>query len=113
MKVDHIAILVDNLDDSQAWYEEKCKAELIFEDEKYKRMKVENTNIALISKHHYQHAHIGLLVENTDKFPENGKIIHHRDGTIGCYLTDPDGNVVEYIYYSDELKEDMKIDKVT
>jgi len=107
MKVDHVAILVDNLEASAQWYEQKCGAKLIFETERYKRMKVDNTNIALISKHHYQHAHIGLLVHSTDEFPENGNIVRHRDGTIGCYLMDPDGNMVEYIYYSDEAKENM------
>jgi len=104
MKVDHIAVLVDNLDESQCWYEQYCDASLVFEDIKYKRMKVDNTYIALISKNHYQHAHIGILVDSKDKFPNNGKIVEHRDGTIGCYLQDPDGNMVEYIYYPSESK---------
>jgi len=107
MKVDHIAILVDNLENSQRWYEKYCNAELVFEDSKYKRMKVDNTYIALISKHHYQHAHIGVLVESVDKFPKNGKIVKHRDGTTGCYMQDPDGNIVEYIYYSPESIKNM------
>ena len=105
MKVDHIAVLVDDLEVSQQWYEKYCNADLVFEDPKYKRMKVDNTYIALISKKHYQHAHLGILVDSVDSFPDNGKIVHHRDGTIGCYLQDPDGNIVEYIYYSPESKK--------
>jgi len=105
MKVDHIAVLVDDLEVSQQWYEKYCDAHLVFDDYKYKRMKVDNTYIALISKKHYQHAHFGILVDSVDKFPNNGKIVHHRDGTIGCYLQDPDGNIVEYIYYSPESKK--------
>ena len=30
--VDHIAVLVEDLEVSQKWYEENCAAELIFED---------------------------------------------------------------------------------
>ena len=105
MVVDHIAILVENLDISQKWYEKHCNAKLIYRDHKYRRMKVDNTNIALISKWHYEHSHFGLLVNSVDEFPENGDIVEHRDGTVGCYLMDPDGNVVEYIYYSPKAEK--------
>ena len=107
MKVDHIAVLVDNLDESQRWYEKYCDANLVFKDSKYRRMKVDNTYIALISKRHYEHAHIGVLVDSKDKFPDNGKVVQHRDGTTGCYLQDPDGNIVEYIYYSPDSSKKL------
>tara|TARA_R100001594_G_C3928428_1_gene237523 strand:+ start:137 stop:475 length:339 start_codon:yes stop_codon:yes gene_type:complete len=109
--VDHVAILVDNLDISQEWYEKNCDAKLIFKDNKYRRMQMHNTTIALISKHHYKHAHIGLLVCNYGDLPSNiGELVHHRDGTTGCYVSDPDGNVVEFIHYSEECKENMGIE---
>jgi catechol 2,3-dioxygenase-like lactoylglutathione lyase family enzyme len=107
MIIDHIAVLVDNLDVSQAWYEKHCKATLIFKDHKYRRMKMNNTTIALISKKHYEYAHIGLLVEDKHNFPKDGEVVEHRDGTTGCYLKDPDGNVIEYIYYSDKIKQEI------
>ena len=65
MKIDHIAILVENLDISQKWYEDNCGAVLVFKDKKYRRMQMKNTTIALISKNHYKHAHIGLLVDGS------------------------------------------------
>ena len=108
--VDHIALLVENLEISQQWYEKNCNAVLVFEDSKYKRMKMNNTTIALIDKKHYKHAHIGLLVDNYCDLPSNlGEMVHHRDGTTGCYVKDPDGNVVEFIHYSKECKKNMSI----
>ena len=108
--VDHIAVLVENLDVSQKWYEENCNAELVFEDYKYRRMRMNNVTIAIIDKKHYEHAHFGILVQDYGNLPsDKGEIVHHRDGTTGCYVKDPDGNVVEFIYYNEECKKDMKI----
>jgi len=108
--VDHIAVLVKDLEVSQKWYENNCDAELVFEDHKYKRMAMGNVMIALIDKKHYEHAHFGILVQNYGDLPSNkGKIVHHRDGTTGCYVKDPDGNVVEFIYYNEKCKNAMKI----
>ena len=110
--VDHIAVLVENLDVSQEWYETNCGAKLIFEDYKYKRMAMGNVTVALIDKEHYQYNHIGILVENYRDLPsDKGEVVHHRDGTTGCYVKDPDGNVVEFIYYSDKMRADIGIDK--
>ena len=79
--VDHIAVLVENLETSQEWYENVCGAELVFEDH-----------------------------ENYADLPsDKGEIVHHRDGTTGCYVKDPDGNVVEFIHYNKECKKEMKI----
>jgi len=108
--VDHIAVLVENLDVSQKWYEENCNAELVFKDHKYRRMQMDNITIALIDKKHYEHAHFGILVQHYANLPSNmGEIVHHRDGTTGCYVKDPDGNVVEFIHYNEECKKEMKI----
>ena len=111
MKIDHVAILVEDLDESQEWYEKNCSAKLIFKDHKYRRMQMQNTTIALISKYHYDHAHIGLLVENYEDLPsDKGHVVQHRDGTTGCYVYDPDGNVVEFIHYNNNCKNEMGID---
>jgi len=110
--IDHIAILVEDLEISQKWYEENCDAKVVFEDFKYKRMKMNNTTIALIDKKHYKHAHFGVLVSCAKEFPSNGEIIIHRDGTTGCYVNDPDGNMVEFIYYTPEMRKELDIDEV-
>ena len=105
-KIDHIAVLVDDLETAEAWYTEKLQAEVSFRDSKYVRIRVANTKFALIDKNHYSHAHFGILVDNKDDLPLNdGIIVHHRDGTIGVYVEDPFGNYLEYIWYSDEQKK--------
>lgn len=110
--VDHIAVLVEDLEVSQKWYENVCGAKLIFEDHKYKRMKMNNTTIALIDKKHYEHAHFGIIVGCAKEFPNNGEITLHRDGTTGCYVKDPDGNVVEFIYYSPDMRKEIGLDEI-
>ena len=103
--VDHIAILVDDLDLAEKWYTSQLNAAVSFKDSKYIRIKVQNTNIALIDKKHYPYAHIGILVDDINNLPADGLRVEHRDGTIGVYVEDPFGNYLEYIWYSDQQKE--------
>jgi extradiol dioxygenase family protein len=76
-----------------------------FRDHKYTRLKVGNTNIALIDEKFYSYAHIGILVESKEDLPDTGERIEHRDGTIGVYVKDPFGNYIEYIWYSQDQSE--------
>jgi catechol 2,3-dioxygenase-like lactoylglutathione lyase family enzyme len=105
-KIDHIAVLVDDLDAAEEWYTAKLDGVVTFRDEKYTRIQVANTNIALVDKKHYSHAHFGILVEDIKDLPtQEGITIHHRDGAVGVYVEDPFGNYLEYIWYSDDQKE--------
>ena len=103
--VDHIAIRVSDLDLAQTWYEEKLGAVLQFKDQFYRRMSLNNTTLALIDENRYPSNHIGVLVEDLAQLPNVGTRIEHRDGTIGVYVEDPFGHVVEYIWYSPETKD--------
>ena len=103
--IDHIAIKVADLKQAEQWYLEHLKAEITFRDYKYIRLKVGNTNIALIDEAYYPWPHIGVLVENQDDLPEKGHRVEHRDGTIGVYVKDPFGNYIEYIWYSKSQSE--------
>ena len=104
--VDHIAVLVDDLKVAEKWYCDKLAAKVTFRDEKYIRIKIENTNIALIDKKHYPNAQMAVLIDNLEDLPlEKGEIVRHRDGTIGVYEEDPFGNYLEYIWYSDKQKK--------
>ncbi len=102
--IDHIAIRVPDIEVAQKWYEENCGAKLSYKDEFYRRMSFNNTTIALIDQNRYPCNHIGILVENEADLPPSGQRVNHRDGTIGVYVKDPFGNVIEFIYYSEELK---------
>ena len=84
----------------------QISAKVTFRDEKYIRIKVENTNIALIDKKHYPWEHFAILVENMWIYRlKREKLVKHRDGTVGVYVKDPFGNYLEYIWYSEEQKK--------
>ena len=105
-EIDHIAVLVDDLETAEIWYIDHLKCEVCYRDDKYIRLRAENINIALIDKKHYPHAHFAILVDKMEDLPtENGEMVKHRDGTIGVYVKDPFGNYLEYIWYSDKQKK--------
>jgi hypothetical protein len=68
-------------------------------------MLLNNTTLALIDENRYPDDHIGVLVENFDDLPDVGTRIEHRDGTVGVYIKDPFGHMVEYIWYSERAKK--------
>ena len=39
--------------------------------------------------------------------PNDGTRVEHRDGTVGVYCQDPEGNCIEFIYYTEELRPDF------
>ena len=104
--IDHIAILVDDLEVAEEWYTQKLAGNVTFRNSKYIRMELSNINVALIDKKHYSYQHFGILVEKFEDLPiELGETVYHRDGTVGVYVKDPFGNYLEYIWYSDKQKE--------
>ena len=46
--IDHIAIKVSNLKEAEDWYLEHLKAQITFQDHKYTRLRVGNTNIQIL-----------------------------------------------------------------
>ena len=106
--IDHVALLVDDLDIAQTWYENKLNAVCEYSDKFYRRMRFRNSTVALISKHRYPYAHIGILAECKEDLPEDGERVEHRDGTIGVYTFDPDGNCIEHIWYNEDCKKTVR-----
>ena len=51
-KIDHIAVLVDDLKLAEEWYMRRINGSVTFRDKKYIRIQIGNTNIALIDKKH-------------------------------------------------------------
>ena len=103
--VDHIAIRVKDIDKCKKWWEDYCDARCVFSTQTYHRMQLSNTTIALIDESTYEYDHIGILVNYQENLPKEGTIVRHRDETIGSYVHDPEGNVVEFIYYSPSAKK--------
>ena len=104
--VDHVAILVDDLEEAEEWYAERLGGEITHRQENYIRLKLQNTNIALLSKKFdTSKSHIGILCKNIDNLPVDGTRVSHRDGTTGVYMQDPFGNNVEFIHYGEQCKK--------
>lgn len=104
MIVDHIALRADDIHKVSKWYQEKIGAVITHEDKFYIRLTTDNTTIAIIDKNKYLYNHVGILVESIEDLPDDGTRVEHRDGTIGVYCEDPEGNQIEFIYYTKELR---------
>lgn len=96
-RLDHIAINVSNIFNSASWYKENLGAELIYADDTWAMLKMSNTKIALTLDGHHP-PHIGFSVESLMDIPSK-ELSYHRDGSAYHYVKDPDGNVVEFVYY--------------
>jgi catechol-2,3-dioxygenase len=98
--VDHIAVLVNDLEKSSEWYISCLGAVITHKQPNYYRLKLQNVNIALLDRSiSTSKPHIGVLCEKINDLPEFGERIVHRDGTTGVYVQDLDGNNLEFIYY--------------
>ena len=98
MKLDHIAINVENVRKSVKWYQGKYNAKVRYVDETWASLMVGDVNIALtVSKQHPPH--LAFALEKMSDFPEGEEIKYHRDGSAYLYTEDLDGNTIEYIYW--------------
>ena len=104
--IDHIAILVGDLNSSEEWYIKTLGGIVTHRQENYVRIKVQNTNIALLDRSFSSSKpHIAILCDEITDLPISGSKVSHRDGTTGIYLSDPDGNMIEFIYYSNNCNK--------
>jgi len=106
--VDHIAILVEDLNSSVEWYLKTLGGTVTHKQENYVRIKAQNTNIALLDKNFSSsEPHIAILCDKITDLPTSGSKVSHRDGTTGVYLSDPDGNMIEFIHYGNNCNKFM------
>ena len=98
MKLDHIALVVDSPTEAARWYVENFNAELLYADETWAFVALENIKIAfVISKQHP--AHFAFEVES---FEQDDIVKTHRDGSRSVYKKDPWGNIYELISYKED-----------
>ena len=97
MSIDHVAIVVSNIQESVLWYKSNFGFTVEYTDESWAMLRKGSTKLALTIPGLHP-PHIAITVDSLDNFPP-GKIKYHRDGSAYLYVKDPDGNVVEYIYY--------------
>ena len=92
VKVDHIAIQVEDPRAAAEWYTENFGAALLYVDDTWGFVEFENIKLAFVVKRQHP-AHFAFEV---DELAE-GKL--HRDGSKSVYKRDPWGNIYELVKY--------------
>ena len=96
MKIDHIAIQVDDIYEACEWYSGHFNANVLYFDQTWALLNFDNIKLALILPNQHQN-HVAVEVK-PEKYPHL-EFKQHRDGSNYHYLTDPWGNCVELIDY--------------
>ena len=96
MQLDHVALNVTNINVSAEWYVKNFSAEIKYIDKSWALLKIGSTHLALTIPSQHP-PHIAFTVDSIEDLP--GESTTHRDGSISCYVEDPDGNNIEYIYW--------------
>ena len=106
MIFDHVALVSKNISNSINWYVEKWDADILYQDETWGLISIGGTKIAFVSPHQHP-AHICFEID--DKFIsanlQKETFKSHRDGSSSCYIRDPDGNFLEFLYWPKRNKE--------
>jgi catechol 2,3-dioxygenase-like lactoylglutathione lyase family enzyme len=98
MRFDHVALNVAGIQRSVEWYRIHCGAEVLYQDETWALLRAGGAKIALtLHSEHPGHLAFDIGPEPPAEFLAKGK--WHRDGSISRYVTDPDGNAIEWIHY--------------
>lgn len=95
MKIDHIAITVDQPIEAAEWYRENFQAAIIYSDPTWAVVEFENVKLAFVVKEQHP-PHFAFEVDDLAV----GKL--HRDGSRSVYKRDPWGNVYELVKYREE-----------
>ena len=95
MKIDHIALQVENPKEAAEWYHDEFEGKILYADETWSFVQMENIKLAFVVKSQHPE-HIAFEV---DSFEDGDRTKKHRDGTISVYKRDPFGNIYELIKY--------------
>ena len=98
MKIHHVAINVKDIKKSVNWYVENMSAKGDYEDDTWAMLSIGDTKLALTIESQHP-PHVAFCVEDIKDLGEGAEIKRHRDGSHYLYLEDPDGNVLEMIYW--------------
>tara|TARA_B100000214_G_scaffold198084_1_gene143373 strand:+ start:539 stop:832 length:294 start_codon:yes stop_codon:yes gene_type:complete len=92
-KIDHVAIQVNDIDESVKFYVNRFGCEIIHQDDTWAFLQFENIKLALVIEDEHPY-HIAF---------ETGEwifgAVEHRDGSVSRYDEDPSGNAIELIRY--------------
>jgi len=102
LEMDHVALQTRDVAASVRFYVENFDAEVLYEDATWAFLRMGQGKLALVSPEQHP-PHVALRVSEAtlaQAAARAGKQIDkHRDGTIGIYLDDSQGNVIELICY--------------
>ena len=106
MKFDHAAIVSKNIKKSVSWYVEKWNAKILYQDETWGLISIGESKIAFVSPHQHP-AHICFEIDEEFIVNKLSKetFKSHRDGSSSCYIRDPDGNFLEFLYWPQKKEE--------
>ncbi len=89
--IHHVAIQVTDIAEAVDWYRARSVCEIEYQDDTWALLRFANVSLALVvARQHPPHIAMESAVAG-----QMGKLTRHRDGTVSCYVRDPDGNVVE------------------
>ena len=93
-KIDHIAIVVNDIKESVAYYVDNHDCMILHCDESWGYLQFDNIKLALVLKDEHP-PHIAFEVDEVE-----GKT--HRDGSVSKYIEDPSCNNIEIIKYENK-----------
>lgn len=106
MIFDHVALISKNINKSINWYVEKWEAEILYQDDTWGLIKIGESKIAFVSPHqHPAHICFEIAEDFISKKLATETFKPHRDGSSSCYVRDPDGNFLEFLYWPKKEKE--------
>lgn len=96
--MDHVGIVVANLDAAIKWYQTSFACELLYQDKKEALLQFANVKLALtLPSYHPPH----LAFEKKDA-ATYGELHKQADGRLSTIVGDPTGNIVELIAQPNE-----------
>tara|TARA_Y100001935_G_scaffold6893_1_gene5213 strand:+ start:223 stop:534 length:312 start_codon:yes stop_codon:yes gene_type:complete len=96
--VDHIAIQVEDIQESLKWYINNFNCKEIYSDSTWAFIKFKNTKLALVTNDQHP-AHFAILDNDVE---QKTNTVTHRDGSVSKYIKDNNSNFIELITYKTE-----------
>lgn len=91
--IHHIAIQVDDIQQSVDWYQSRYQLRVAYQDETWALLQFANVALALVLPNQHP-PHFAIVSEHAEDY---GPLKIHRDGTASVYIQDPAGNQIEMI----------------
>ena len=92
MKIDHIALQVNDIKESVEYYK-NYGSRVLYQDDTWALLNYDNISLALVLPNMHP-PHIAFEKTNAEDY---GKLKKHRDGTSSVYINDPSNNSVEIL----------------